>query len=349
MKHYLSLWLLLLLLIHLPGAAWATAGPPAAGRPLAEALNSDGTLKAGAAGSFDARAFRMRTAPDGRPVFSPAGTAGTGDERWADGFALPDGVDGEVHVVVQSGVDVYIGGNFEIAGGAVANNIAKWNGTTWSGLGTGVGVNSGVYPLAGVYALAVASSGEVYVGGTFTQAGGTVANHIAKWNGTTWSSLSTGSGNGVNDVVYALAVASSGEVYVGGTFTQAGGTVANHIAKWNGTTWSSLSTGSGNGVNDYVIALAVASSGEVYVGGIFTQAGGGTANYVAKWDGITWSSLGTGAGNGVNDVVYALAVTSGGEVYVGGILPRRAGPQPTTLLNGTGRCGAAWARAQTTA
>jgi hypothetical protein len=38
----------------------------------------------------------------------------------------------------------------------------------------------------------------------------------------------------------------------------------------------------------------------------------------------TWSSLGTGSSNGVNDVVYALAVV-GNEVFVGGVSPRRAG------------------------
>ena len=89
MKHFL---LGLLLLLGLSGSATALTPPPTS-RSLAEALNPDGTLRAGANGSFDARAFRMRTAPNGRPVFSPAGTAGAGDERWADGFGLPDGVD----------------------------------------------------------------------------------------------------------------------------------------------------------------------------------------------------------------------------------------------------------------
>ena len=32
------------------------------------------------------------------------------------------------------------------------------------------------------------SGGDVYAGGFFTTAGGTVANRVAKWNGTSWNS-----------------------------------------------------------------------------------------------------------------------------------------------------------------
>ena len=60
----------LCLALGLSAPARATALPHT-GRPLAEALNPDGTLRAGAIGSFDARQFRMRAAPDGRPVFRP--------------------------------------------------------------------------------------------------------------------------------------------------------------------------------------------------------------------------------------------------------------------------------------
>ncbi|MGY3089508.1 hypothetical protein ACVWYF_002556 [Hymenobacter sp. UYAg731] len=306
--------LALLLLLGLCGPARAVTPPPAPGRSLAEALNPNGTLKTGLNGSFDARAFRMGTAPDGRPVFRPAGVAGAGDERWADGFGLPNGVDRPVSVVVQAGANTYVGGDFSIAGDVAAIRVAKWNGTAWSSLGTGSanGVNGTVKTMA------VTSTGEVYVGGVFTQAGGLLANRVAKWNGTAWSSLGTGSANGVNFTVNALAVASSGDVYVGGEFTQAGGVPAGRVAKWNGTAWSSLDTGSANGVNGTVKTLAVAGNGEVYVGGYFNLAGGAIANCVAKWNGTAWSSLSTGTANGVNGYVNALAVASTGEVYAGG-------------------------------
>jgi len=135
----------------------------------------------------------------------------------------------------------------------------------------------------------------------------------------TWSSLGTGSSNGVNSTVFALAVVGN-EVYVGGLFNSAGGVSANRVARFNTltNTWSTLGTGSSNGVNGYVTALAVVGN-EVFVGGAFTLAGGVSANRVARFNTLTstWSSLGTGSSNGVNSTVRALAVV-GNEVVVGG-------------------------------
>ena len=314
---------LLVVLLSFGLSARATTPPPANGHSLAEALNPDGTLKMGASGSFDARQFRMGTAPDGRPVFRPAGTKGAGDERWQNGFGLPNGVNGPVQVVVQAGTDMYIAGSFIVAGSLMTNHVAKWNGTTWSTLGAGIGDEGS--STAVVYALAVAANGDVYAGGEFTRAGGAAATNVARWNGTAWSSLGTGTSNGVNGRVSALAVTSSGDVYVGGYFTQAGGTAANYVARWNGTAWSSLGTGAANGVNSPVRALAVAGNGEVYVGGQFTQAGGATASRVARWNGTAWSTLGTGTTNGVNGYVTALTIASTGDLYAGGDFTQAGG------------------------
>jgi hypothetical protein len=149
----------------------------------------------------------------------------------------------------------------------------------------------------------------LYAGGDFMTAGGVAVNFIAQWNGSRWSAL----GSGMNSSVYALAM-SGGTLYAGGAFTTAGGNTANCIAQWNGSSWNPLGSGFGGGdyFGPYVSALAL-SGGTVYAGGDFTTAEGNAANYVAQWDGSSWSAL----GSGVNNVVNALAV-SGGALYAGG-------------------------------
>src|SRR2546428_224512 len=77
-----------------------------------------------------------------------------------------------------SGRDVSAGGYFTRAGGSAANYIAKWNGTSWSALGSGMGGLAAGY-LRSVYALAVSDS-DLYAGGTFTTAGGKVSAYIAR-------------------------------------------------------------------------------------------------------------------------------------------------------------------------
>jgi N-acetylneuraminic acid mutarotase len=196
---------------------------------------------------------------------------------------------------------------------------------TWD---TQFGLPNGVSGI--VEAVAADGQGNVYVGGSFIVVGGisTPVNNIARFNTqtNTWSSLGTGSSNGVNNDVTALAVVGN-EVYVGGSFTSAGGVSANRVARFNTltNTWSTLGTGSSNGVNDVVAALAVVGN-EVVVGGTFTSAGGVSANRVARFNTQTntWSSLGTGSSNGVNDVVAAQAVV-GNEVVVGGTFTSAGG------------------------
>ena len=244
--------------------------------------------------------------------------------------AVGGGVDGDAvtpQAIAIAGADVYVGGQFSKAGGNWASRIAKWNGTTWSALGSGIG-SAGT----GTVVDAVAVSGtDVYVGGGFTIVGGITVNGIAKWSSTTstWSAL----GTGVQPTYRVFAIAIVGtDVYAGGSFTSVGGNVANYIAKWNGSEWSSLGTGGNNGVSNYVRCL-VASGTDLYVGGYFNWAGGNTSiKYVAKWDGTTWSGLGTG----VNSSVEAMA-KSGNDLYVGGYFNSAGGSSANNIAkwNGT--------------
>jgi hypothetical protein len=293
---------------------------------LATVLNPDGTLRPEATSSFNVQGFALATLPTGQPLFRPASTTGTGDERWQNGFSLPNGTNGKVYAMVRVGSAIYIGGNFSLVANVAARNVAKWDGTAWSALGTGTANGTDNVVLA----LAVAANGDVYAGGSFRQAGGLVANSIAKWNGAVWSAV--GANSGGTDTVLALATAPNGDVYAGGTFTQLGGVPASHIARWNGSSWSALGAGTsvwpGAGGTDEVDCLAVAANGDVYAGGGFTQAGTVSADHIARWNGSAWSSVGTGIGPGSGggySVVKTLKIADNGNVYAGGSFGRAGG------------------------
>jgi hypothetical protein len=66
--------------------------------------------------------------------------------------------------------------NSTLPAGFPQKYIARWNGTTWSPLGSGI---SDTYRW--VYALAVDESENVYAGGQFLAAGGKSSMHIAEW------------------------------------------------------------------------------------------------------------------------------------------------------------------------
>jgi len=226
--------------------------------------------------------------------------------------------DATVNALAVLGTNLYAGGFFTSAGGVSATNIAQWNGSSWSALGSGM---NNIFGNARVYALAV-SGNNLYAGGYFTGAGSVSATNIAQWNGSSWSALGPGiSGAGVSGYgpyVYALAM-SGNTLYAGGMFTMAGGSAANYIAQWNGSSWSALGSGISGpvkiGYNYYALSIdALAVSGtNLYAGGWFTVAGSVSANYIARWNGSTWSAM----GSGLNGSANALAV-SGTNLYAGG-------------------------------
>ncbi len=126
----------------------------------------------------------------------------------------------------SSGPALFVGGRFDNAGGVPdlicsdithvacnqqlypyfddgipVNNIARWDGNSWSDVGGGVTGEAD----AAVYALAVLDDGSgpaLYAAGRFASAGGASVSNIARWDGTNWTAV----GNGFDDKVHALAV-----------------------------------------------------------------------------------------------------------------------------------------------
>lgn len=217
-----------------------------------------------------------------------------------------------------NGPALYVGGSFPAAGGVEVNNIAKWDGDTWSSVGGGVSSVQGFS--SQISAMAVFDDGSgpaLYVGGLFNTAGSVEAFSIAKWNGQEWSTV----GDGVNNTVVTLKVFDDGSgsgpaLYAGGLFTTAGGVDVNRIAKWDGQQWSPV----GDGMNSTVLTLMIFDDGSgpaLIAGGTFTAAGGVEANRIAKWDGQEWSPV----GGGLDDTVWDLVVFDDGRgpaLYAGG-------------------------------
>lgn len=155
------------------------------------------------------------TVAGGLPIARIAEWDGT---SWAS-LSAAGGANQVVHSLAVAdlgdGASLFAGGEFTSVGGTSANRIARWDGTAWSALGTGVS--------AGVRAIVSLDEGYgtvLYAGGWFNSAGGVTARRVARWDGRSWSPL--GSGGGLNWAVYslvALEAASGMMAVVGGDFT----------------------------------------------------------------------------------------------------------------------------------
>ncbi|MBU0586425.1 right-handed parallel beta-helix repeat-containing protein, partial [Candidatus Micrarchaeota archaeon] len=108
-------------------------------------------------------------------------------------------------------------GSFTSLGGVTVNNVAKWNGSTWSEFGDG---------LNGIVRQVLVFQNELYAIGEFSQSGSTPINSIAKWTGTEWEQVAGGLFNsGLTICEY------NNTLYAGGGFTSSFFSSLNYIAR----------------------------------------------------------------------------------------------------------------------
>jgi hypothetical protein len=180
-------------------------------------------------------------------------------------------------LVVYKGC-LYAGGNFKKVGKVVVNNIAKWNDTIWSPVGTGLSDSNAVIHAMVVY------EDRLFIAGEFNAIDGKVMNNISMWDGMTWQPLGTGiSGEQYNTDIKSMLVF-KGELYVAGIFNKAGNKeVKCNLAKWDGKDWQAVgdkmsSIWDGKG---HIESLACYSD-ELFAGGLFEKAGESVVNNIAK-------------------------------------------------------------------
>jgi len=192
--------------------------------------------------------------------------------------------------VVDASGNLYIGGSFTTVGGISANYVAKWDGLSWSALGSGMNTK--------VNKLTLDSKGQLYAGGDFTIAGGITANHVAMWNGAKWSALGVGVDRPVSDLIIRSG---TDELFVGGN--NGPFTIANElywVVQWNGNSWSASGTTS---LPAPVTTMAVDSMGKIY-SGYYTATG------FFIWDGAKWSKCLEPGG-----YIFALCADKSGCIY----------------------------------
>ncbi|MCH7549518.1 MAG: T9SS type A sorting domain-containing protein, partial [Candidatus Krumholzibacteriota bacterium] len=98
------------------------------------------------------------------------------DRRTGSWYRMGGGLGGSGYIYVRSivgdGDVIYVGGEFQIAGAVTANNIAAWDGATWSAFGSGT--NDEVKVITKY-------NDALYVGGNFTSAGDKPIAYMTRW------------------------------------------------------------------------------------------------------------------------------------------------------------------------
>ena len=250
-------------------------------------------------------------------------------------------------IVTMPNGDVIVNGSFTATGTTSCARIARWDGSAWQPMGSGVNYSWNLLPRAngdlivgsvsiaggvavdgiatwsnGVWSATTAGLGQtglavalcdlpsgLAVGGGFASVLGQPARNVAVWQGGSWL-LPGVAPNQVDCEVLAAAALGGDDCVIGGTFTSVGAVPAANIARRVGGVWTALGSGTDNAVR----AVARMPNGDLIAGGNFGVAGGTPASRLARWDGSAWHAM---PGNGMV-AVNAMAVMPNGHLVVGG-------------------------------
>ena len=186
----------------------------------------------------------------------------------------------------------------------------------------------------------VDSDGNIFVSGTTVGSldGNTNAGYedafLTKWNADGTKAWTKQWGTSSADYGYSIAVDNSGNIFVAGatlgsldgnTNPSEGETADIFLTKWNadGTKAWTKQWGTDNG--DYGEAVAVNSTGDIFVTGLTTSAGldgntaiGGTDIFLTKWNADGTKAWTKQWGTSIEDVGWSIAVDGSGNIFVAG-------------------------------
>jgi trimeric autotransporter adhesin len=215
-------------------------------------------------------------------------------------FQYPDMPNRVVRALAVFNGELIAGGYIADSNGAPLSYIARWNGSSWQPLGTGL--NGPVLAL-GVY------NGELYAGGPFS--------------GAAWQPV----GTGTTGTVRALAVY-GGDLVAAGNFGSAGGLSAPGVARWNGVAWNPLPLVGNNSVT----ALGVYGSDLIAASTLWALPSGLTPG-IARWTGSSWETLGAGVQSSSTAAVPGIRsfAVHGGSLFAAGSIVSAGGIASSSL------------------
>jgi trimeric autotransporter adhesin len=201
----------------------------------------------------------------------------------------------------------FVCGQFSTVNGQQSENVAMWDGTSWSGIGGGVKSKCGLSSLA-------RSGGVIYVGLSCDEPS---VPFVHKWDGTAWTPIA-GLTHDDRDSVQGVSALAwfNGVLVAGGEQLTVNGSTRANIAQWDGEEWSVLGGDVTDGADSPVWYLGVNDS-LLFVTGSFQQCGNETGfQSLATWDGETWRRI----GQKLDDDVPAISdlVFVAGDLYACG-------------------------------
>ncbi len=132
-----------------------------------------------------------------------------------------------------------------------------------------------------------------------------------------------------------------GELYVSGNGSTLSGGIMNEILRWTGTEWTDVDGGITDVSKMGGVNAMVEYQGDLYFGGIFTQADHSGESHIARWNGSEWLPVGGGVyPHPLSQSIFSMVVHDG-YLYVAGQFDEVGGVPAKSVArwDGTEWCG----------
>jgi uncharacterized delta-60 repeat protein len=218
----------------------------------------------------------MRTSTFHVPLLALVAIAANASAQTIDAFdPLPEGA--PKGLAIQPDGKILIGGSFLNVAGTTRRGVARLDADGSVDTSFGDPAANGE-----VTAIAVQTDGKLLVGGGFESVGGQPRHYLARLNSDGTLDTSFADPN-LDSNVWAIAVQPDGKVLAAGDFTHIGATAQNYFARFSSA--GAFDSSFANPQLCCVAARAVAlqADGHVLVGGYFSQAGGVSHSFLARY------------------------------------------------------------------
>lgn len=200
---------------------------------------------------------------------------------------------------------IIAGGLFNSVGTKTITNIARWDGTKWDSLKSGL--NNSVYNTC-------VHNNNLIAAGDFTKSGSnSTVKYVGQWNGIAWQPINlayTFKTGGIKPLV-----SFTNKLIIGNVFDTISSIPMRGIAVWDGISFTSMGNNIFTGINSFWVY-----NSELFCGASTNSITCCGSDFVFKWSGSAWQQIG-----GAFDGPILSMEDYGTDLYSGGLFQNCAG------------------------
>jgi hypothetical protein len=145
---------------------------------------------------------------------------------------------------------------------------------------------------------------------------------LERWNGTTWTVVSSPNAGGVDNQPFRIFALSANNVWAVGYTIDSSSLNQNLALHWDGTSWTISPIVQQGPYNNQLIGVEGTASNDVYAVGTYMNASGQPQSLMEHWNGSAWSVVPSIPSPGLGAALTEMVIISSSNMWtVGGYIP----------------------------